>query len=339
VTREEAIRVVKIIDVAREAGVAPSTVSRALNNHPSVGPEYVERVRQAAERLGYRPNGVARNLRRQTTDVIALIVPDVGNNFCTAVTRGAEDVAREAGLSVLLCNSDEDPLKEARYLEVVEGEKVAGVLLAPHDAHTDVSRLLAARVAVVAIDRRIAGEIDAVTTDSRAGAAEATRHFYQQGWLRPGCCAGPEGIETAELRLAGYLDAVAAAGGLPRSAHGTYDREGGAAAAAALLDSPEPPDALLASNEQMALGVLAELGRRNLRPGVDIGVLTFDDTPWAPLMTPPMTVVEQPAYEVGARAARMLVDRIRGEAPQGARHVVLPTRLVVRQSSLRAPSA
>jgi LacI family transcriptional regulator len=329
--------VVKIIDVAREAGVAPSTVSRALNNHPSVGPEYVERVRRAAERLGYRPNGVARNLRRQTTDVIALIVPDVGNNFCTAVTRGAEDVAREAGLSVLLCNSDEDPVKEARYLEVVESEKVAGVLLAPHDAHSDVSRLVSSRVAVVAIDRRIVGEIDSVTTDSRAGAYEATRHFLQQGWLRPGCCAGPEGIETAELRLAGYRDAIAEAGGVELSAHGTYDREGGAAAAAALLDRPEPPDSLLVSNEQMALGVLAELRRRDLRPGVDIGVLTFDDTPWAPLMTPPMTVVEQPAYEVGARAARMLVDRIRGEAPEGARHVVLPTRLVVRQSSLRNP--
>jgi LacI family transcriptional regulator len=331
--------VVKIIDVAREAGVAPSTVSRALNNHPSVGPEYVERVRRAAERLGYRPNGVARNLRRQATDVIALIVPDVGNHFCTAVTRGAEDVAREAGLSVLLCNSDEDPVREARYLEVVEGEKVAGVLLSPHDMHTDVSRLIAARVPVVAIDRRLAGEIDAVTTDSHAGAFEATRHFYQQGWRRPGCCAGPEGIETAQWRLAGYRDAIEAAGGVEISAHGSYDREGGAAAAAALLDLPEPPDCLLVSNEQMALGVLAELRRRNLRPGIDVGILTFDDTPWAPLMTPPMTVIEQPAYEVGARAARMLVDRIRGEAPAGARHVVLPTRLVVRQSSLRSPGA
>lgn len=335
----EARTVVKIVDVAREAGVAPSTVSRALNNHPSVGPEYVERVRRAAERLGYRPNGVARNLRRQTTEIIALIVPDVGNHFCTAVTRGAEDVAREAGLSVLLCNSDEDPVKEAGYLEVVEGEKVAGVLLSPHDTHTDVSRLLAAGVPVVAIDRRLAGEIDSVTTDSRAGSFEATEHFYQQGWRRPGCCAGPEGIETAHWRLAGYQDAVAAAGGVPMSAHGSYDREGGAAAAAALLDSPEPPDALLVSNEQMALGVLAELRRRGLRPGDDIGILTFDDTPWAPLMTPPMTVIEQPAYDVGARAARMLVDRIRGEAPVGARHAVLPTRLVVRQSSLRSSVA
>jgi LacI family transcriptional regulator len=335
---EEAIRVVKIVDVAREAGVAPSTVSRALNNHPSVGPEYVERVRRAAELLGYRPNGVARNLRRQSTDVIALIVPDVGNNFCTAVTRGTEDVAREAGLSVLLCNSDEDPVREARYLDVIEREKVAGVLLSPHGPHTDVSRLIAARVPVVAIDRRLAGDIDAVTTDSFAGAVEATRHFYEQGWLRPGCCAGPEGVETADWRLAGYLDAVATAGGVAISAHGSYDREGGASAAAALLDGPGAPDSILVSNEQMALGVLAELHRRNLRPGVDIGVLTFDDTPWAPLMNPPMTVIEQPAYEVGARAARMLIDRIRGEAPPGARHVTLPTRLIVRESSLRASS-
>jgi len=327
---------IKIVDVAREAGVAPSTVSRALNNYPTVAPEIVERVRSAASRLGYRPNGVARNLRRQSTDVIALVIPDVGNHFCTAVTRGAEDVAREAGLSVLLCNSDEDPTKEALYLDVVESEKVAGILIASHDPRSNIERLAQSSIPVVAIDRPLDDRFDAVTTDSFNGSRDATRHLIDQGWSRPGCCAGPIGVQTADLRYAGYRSVVEAAGLADRSAHGSYDREGGAATAARLLDLPNPPDALLVSNEQMALGVMSELRRRGLRPGRDIGVVTFDDTPWAPLLSPPMTVVEQPAYEVGARAVRLLVDRIRGATVWEPQQIVLPLRLLVRESSLRS---
>lgn len=326
---------IKIVDVAREAGVAPSTVSRALNNHPSVGPEYVLRVRLAAEKLGYRPNGVARSLRRRSTDLIALIIPDVGNHFHTAVARGAEDVARESGLSVLLCNSDEDAAKEATYVGVAQSEKVAGVLLCPHHSDADITLLVDSHIPVVAIDRRLGDAVDSVTSDSREGAADATSHLLDQGWLRPGCCAGPSDVETAQWRVSGYTESVLRAGGEPLIEHGTYDREGGAQTAAALLDRENPPDSLVVSNEQMALGVLAELKRRHLEPGKDIGVLTFDDTPWAPLIDPPMTVVEQPAYEIGARAARMLVDRIRGESRSAPRHVVLPTRLIVRRSSLR----
>ncbi|MDH6181997.1 LacI family transcriptional regulator [Microbacteriaceae bacterium SG_E_30_P1] len=326
---------IKIVDVAREAGVAPSTVSRALNNHPTVGEEYVRRVKVAAEKLGYRPNGVARSLRRQSTDFIALIIPDIGNHFHTAVARGVEDVAREAGLSVLLCNSDEDAAKEATYIGVALSEKVAGVLLCPHNSDSDISLLTENSIPVVAIDRTLGENIDAVTTDSVHGAREATAHLIREGWTRPGCSAGPTDIETAKWRAQGYVEAVLAAGGEPIVEHGTFDQQGGADTAAALLDREDPPDSLFVSSEQMALGVLAELKRRGLEPGRDIGILTFDDTPWAQLIYPPMTVVEQPAYDVGAKAARMLVERIRGGSRLEARQVSLPTRLIVRGSSLR----
>jgi len=327
--------VVKIVDVARAAGVSPATVSRALNNYPTVGPEYVKRVRAAAVELGYRPNSVARNLRRQKTDLLALIIPDVSNFFCTLITRGVEDVARAAGISVLLCNSDEDRAKEAKYLAVAEQERVAGVILSPHDESADISLLAAAGIPVVAIDRPLGARIDYVASDSYAGAVEATQHLLDQGWQRPGCCGGPEDVETARRRVAGYRAALKDSGVEPRVAIGAYDQEGGARAAGALLDRDDPPDALLVSNERMALGVLSELSTRGIRPGVDIGVLTFDDTPWAPLMTPPMTVIEQPAYEIGARAAQILIDRIRNGPDFEVRHVELPTRLIVRRSSLR----
>lgn len=326
---------VKIVDVAREAGVAPSTVSRVLNNHPSVGAEYIDRVRSAASKLGYRPNGVARNLRRQATDLVALVIPDVGNHFCTAVTRGVEDAAREAGLSVLLYNSDEDSAKQAAYLDVAASEKVAGVVLSPFGADTDIELLREGRIPLVGVDRPIAADIDSVTTDSRAGAREATAHLLGEGWTSPGLIGGPLHAATAQWRLEGYTEALRAAGRDPRVAHASFDIAGGAEAAAALLDAPDAPDALLVSNEQMALGVLAELRTRSLVPGRDIGLVTFDDTPWAPLMDPPLSVVAQPAYEMGARSMRLLIDRIRREAGPEPRHVVLPTRLIVRESSTR----
>lgn len=327
----------KIVDVAREAGVAPSTVSRALNDDPTVTEEYRERVKAAAEKLGYRPNQVARGLRKRSTAVIALIIPDVGNYFCTGITRGVEDVAREAGLSVLLCNSDEDVQREAMYVSVVESQQVAGVLLSPHSQQSDISILERAEIPVVAIDRRLGAKIDSVTTDSVSGAREATEHLLRSGWERPACCAGPRDVETAMWRVDGYRQGLGGTSVAPMIAHGTYNREGGASTVSQLLDLEPTPDSFVISNEQMALGVLAELDRRGLKPGVDVGVLTFDDTPWAPLIEPPMTVVEQPAYEIGARAARLLVDRVRGEASADVRHVVLPTRLVVRESSRRRP--
>jgi len=326
--------VVKIVDVAKAAGVSPATVSRALNNYPTVGPEYVTRVRAAAVELGYRPNSVARNLRRQRTDLLALIIPDVGNFFCTLIARGVEDVASEAGLSVLLCNSDEDRAKEAKYLAVGVQERVAGVILSAHDESADISSLAAAGIPVVAIDRPLGPGVDYVASDSYAGAVEATQHLLDQGWQRPGCCGGPADVATAQRRVAGYRAALKDLDIEARVARGTYDHAGGVSAARVLLDRDDPPDALFISNEQMALGVLSELSTRGIRPGIDIGVLTFDDTPWAPLMTPPMTVIEQPAYEIGARAAQILIDRIRNGPDFEVRHVELPTRLIVRRSSL-----
>ena len=328
---------VKISDVARDAGVSVATVSRTLNEHPSVNAELATRVRASVAKLGYRPNGIARSLRRQSTDVLALIISDVENPFFTAITRGVEDVAQKNGFSVLLCNADESSEKEATYLRVAEQEQVAGVLLSPHRAGSDVSRLRLAGIPLVVIDRPLAESVDSVMVDSMAGARTATEHLIAEGWVRPACVTGPDDAETAHLRLLGYQHAVRASGlGYERFAHGAFRQHGGSAATAELLDSDTPPDAFFVANAQMALGVLDELRRRGLVAGRDVGVITFDDAPWAPFISPPMSVIAQPAYEVGANAARLLMDRIRGTAPPEPRAVVLETELVVRDSSKHA---
>ncbi len=199
---------VKIVDVAREAGTSVATVSRALNNNDRVDPELVRRVKAAAKKLGYKPNAVARNLRRQRTSLWLLIISDIENAFFTSVARGVEDVASQNGFSVVLCNADEDEGKEARYVDLATAEQAAGVILSPHSSHNHVGRLVANSIPVVVIDRSVAAEVDSVRGDSRAGARMATEHLLEQGWERPACVTGPRSAETAELRRLGYQDAL-----------------------------------------------------------------------------------------------------------------------------------
>jgi LacI family transcriptional regulator len=327
----------KIIDVAREAGVSVATVSRVMNDHPNVNVELAERVRIAANKLGYRPNGAARSLRRQSSELIALIISDVGNPFFTAITRGVEDIAQQSGYSVLLCNADENSDKEATYLRVAEQEQVAGVILSPHVLGSDVTRLQKAGIPLVVIDRPLKEEVDSVMANSREGAESATNQLIDSGWSRPACITGPAEAVTAMERLDGYRDAIRGHGEFEEVfSHGPYRQHGGASAASSLLDSGNPPDAFLVANAQMALGVLDELKRRGLQIGRDVGIITFDDAPWAPFTDPPLSVVAQPAYDMGVQSAQLLLERIRGTGPRGSRHFRLSTTVIIRESSRRS---
>src|ERR1700730_4200596 len=190
----------RMLDVAALAGVSVATGSRALNDVPTVDAGLVGRVRVAAAQLGYRTNGVARSLRRQRSDVWVLIVSDIGNSFFTSVARGVEDVAQQAGFSVVLCNSDEDPSKEARYLEVAERERVSGVIMSPNIFGSDISRLIAANIPVVAIDRPLREPVDTVLVRLREGARAATTHLLDEGWTMPAWITAPPRVETGARR-------------------------------------------------------------------------------------------------------------------------------------------
>lgn len=343
-----------ISDVATRAGVSTATVSRALGGKTTVDPDLAARVRRAAHELGYRPNALARNLRRRETRVIALIVSDIENPFFTAVARGVEDVARAAGFSVVLCNSDEDEDKQAQYVDVAVQERMAGVVISP-TAHGTVAPLLEQGIPVVAVDRPPAGpgrhdspmgdEIDTVLVDNRAAAREATEHLVAAGYRRIACISGPAGIATADDRVAGYRDALGGDAALVRRV--PFHAGPARAAALELLDAPDRPDALLLGNSSMAIGALAALWQLGLRAGRAVGVVTFDDAAWATLVEPPLTVVAQPAREIGAVAARSLLARLGDRTPHPdrpddhdgrlpARRTVLTATLVPRGSSSRA---
>lgn len=323
---------VKMRDVAREARTSVATVSRVLNKKNSVDPELARRVVAAATKLGYTPNPLARNLRLQRTNLWLLIISDIENSFFTSVARGVEDVARQHGFSVVLCNADEDEKKEAQYVELAATQRAAGVILSPHSAHVRVDRLSAKSVPLVAIDRSLDTPVDFVTADSRGGARAATQYLLERGWRRPACITGPRSAETAVLRRQGYEDALRAAGlKSPRVVHKPFHVDGGREAAAQLLDRRSPPDSFFAGNAALALGVLEELRERGLHQSVDVGLICFDDAPWAEVIDPPIPVMAQPAYDIGACAAELLVKRINGTLRGPVQRVVFDTELIVRE--------
>ncbi|NUO92352.1 MAG: LacI family DNA-binding transcriptional regulator [Dermatophilaceae bacterium] len=330
----------KMKDVASLAGVSPATVSRVLNGVANVDEALAERVRDAARQLDYRANGVARSLRLQRTDVWALIISDIENPFFTSVARGVEDIAQREGFSVILCNTDGNPEKEARYLDVAEREQVSGVVISPNRSGSDISRLMAASIPIVAVDRHLDQPVDTVVVDSEHGAEEATRHLFEQGWNRPACVTGPTATETAEQRLEGYRRAWRAHRGRPLVSlvkHTDYNAETARTAVASLLRQANPPDSFFVANSLMALGALEEFRERGVVPGRDVGLIAFDDAPWARFVDPPLSVVAQPAYDMGCRAGELLLERVRARgAVRPAETIVLETSLVPRASSRRS---
>lgn len=328
-----------IYDVARLASVSAATVSRVLNDKGDVNPDMARRVRESVDMLGYKPNGVARNLRRKRAAVWALIISDIENPHFTALVRGVEDVARASGHSVVLCNSDEELDKERDYLEVALAERMAGVVISPSsDRDSVLGPLVDGGVPVVTIDRRLRhSPVSSVVVTNRKGAQQATEHLVQAGYQRIACVTGPQRTTTATQRLAGYRAALTAAGRpadsrLVRMAD--YKQAGGAEAVRSLLALPEPPDALFLANSLMTMGALRALAEARVEVGAEMGVVGFDDLPWASLIRPALTAVAQPTYDLGRAAADMLLERSADPAAP-VRTVSLPTRLIVRDSSRR----
>jgi LacI family transcriptional regulator len=332
-------RMPRLVDVAEAAQVSVATVSRALNDSRTVDPVLAARVRTAAARLGYRPNAIARNLRRRGTRVWALILTNIDNPFYTALARGVEDAASEFGYSVLLYNTEEEALRERRYLEAAAQERVAGAVLVPRANNSDASALLDAGIPVVVADRRLDGCGDFVTAASYEGAVTATEHLLSERWRRPACISRPADTPTAEQRRQGY-QAVVDRHGLPAIVcQIPFHAQDRAWMVEDLLDGDDAPDSFLTIDSMLALVVLHALRRRRLRTGRDVGLISFDDPAWAQVVEPPLSVVAQPAYEIGVAAARLLVERIRGVPGAGPRTVTMSTALIVRGSSRRPPHA
>ncbi|WP_374446514.1 LacI family DNA-binding transcriptional regulator [Stella sp.] len=334
----KASRKATIRDVARVAGVSTATVSATLTGSAPVSAALTERVHAAVAEVGYRPDAVARSLRRGETRMLGLLLADITNPFTTAVVHAVEAAAHASGYTLMLCNSDEDPAKERTYLDLLRAQRADGVMLMPvgfgRDYGQQVRRMLDAPT--VLVDRTIPDlPLDAVTVDGRTGTREAVGHLASLGHRRIAILSGPAGVSASDERVAGYRAALDEAGitfdpALVRD--GAFRQDRARAATLELLRAPEPPTALFACNNLMAIGMMRAVAEIGLDCPRDLSVACFDDFDWAEAFQPRLTTVAQPTDAIGAQAVALLLDRL-GDAPApGLRHIVLPPRLIVRDS-------
>jgi len=338
---EEDVHVQKpttIRDVARQAGVSVATVSRVLNGFTTVDPILVERVQEAVAKLKYQPSRAARTLAGQGSTLIGLLVTDMQNPFFLDLIRGVEEVAQQHGYLVVVCNTLENAQKEAKYLEVLAAEPIAGAIVVPTHGQIDgLEHLRERNIPVVTVDRRVEDRsLDCVIIDNMAAAREAVAHLIANGYRRIGMLGGPKSITNTNERMAGYRKALQDAG-LPRDADleqrgSLIGAEVGIRLANKLLDLDPPVEAIFAANNRLTIGALRAIHARQKRIPEDIALVGFDDIDWAVPELISITTVLQSAYELGSTAANRLIQRLqKPDAPR--QEIVLQHQLLVGSSS------
>ncbi|OKL50439.1 LacI family DNA-binding transcriptional regulator [Boudabousia marimammalium] len=304
-----------IYDVASLAGVSASTASRILNGKV-LGSPNAKKVREAAQQLNYFPSRAARRLRLQKSSLIALMVPDISNSFYVRIARAAENLAESNGYNLIMLSTDDEPAKESRYLQAMVSEPVAGILAVPASKESSYSLALERGVPVVCVDRAAADEgVDTVVMDSYSASQACVRYLLGKGHQRIACISGPEGVQTADLRVAGWLDALRLhTNELPDERLVTrteYSRIGGYEAANQLLSNDDAPHAIYAANNDLAFGVLRSMVEHDmLPPKVDLCSLGAPAEHLLPDVQIPY--VGEPATELGTIAMDTLLQRIMG---------------------------
>ncbi|MFD8998788.1 LacI family DNA-binding transcriptional regulator [Streptomyces abikoensis] len=323
-----------IKDVAERAGVSTATVSRVLNGRSPVA-ETRARVLAAIEELGYRPNVVARALRTARTRTLGLVVSDLRNPFFTELADAVEQEARRLGYSLIIGNAGESPEQQDDYIRTLLDRRIDGLMVSSAGTGSPMlSEAVDAGTPLVLLDRAVPGvAAPCVRAEGGAALTELAAHLAALGRRRPAVIVAPAGTPTGDERLARFRTALAAHGvALPPGRVGASpdpSPAGGRQVMRRLLEAAEPPDAVLATDNLMALGALDELRARGLRVPADMALVAFDDVPWFAHLDPPLTAVAQPTGALGRAAVHTLLERIAGR-PAGS--VLLPARLVRRRS-------
>jgi LacI family transcriptional regulator len=332
-----------IKQVARRAGVSIGTVSNVLNRPELVATSTRQRVLDAIAELGYVRNDSARQLRAGQSRQIALVVLDVTNPFFTDVVRGAEAAAEEHGVMVVVCNSGEDAGREQRHLELLEEQRVRGVLITPVDESpgSRLELLIQRGTPVVLVDRGSGRHSRcSVAVDDLLGGRLAGAHLVEQGHQRIAFVGGPPTIAQVHDRHAGIAGAVRDAGGhaelsVVPTPNLTVASGRAAATRIASLSADERPTAVFCANDLLALGVLQEMTQRGIRVPQDVAIVGYDDIEFAAAAAVPLSSVRQPREQLGRTAAALLLEEIEDDGRHEHRHVVFQPELIVRESSGR----
>lgn len=327
-------RQITLYDVAREAGVHFTTVSRALNGAAdlNIRPQTRERIVAAAERLNYRPNALGRGLRLASTHTLGLLVPSLRNPVYAAVVRGASSRAWERGYVVVL-SEDQGGLAVPAYERLVSERRIDGLLVATASRDDPAAKRWAASpVPAVFVNRRHRGGYNVSMREEEA-ASIATRHLLELGHTRLAHIAGPEDLDTAARRAAGFRRELRAARRRGPVIHVPFDERAGFGAMSDLLSRPQPPSAVFVSNINQAVGALAAARRAGVAVPDELSVITYDDDPLTEYLEPPVTAIRMPMEELGHVGVDLLLARIAGEDGRLDVEIDTPPVLVNRAST------
>ncbi|MFC2084354.1 LacI family DNA-binding transcriptional regulator [Bacteroidota bacterium] len=324
--------------VAKYAKVSVSTVSRVINEPEKVNPATRIKVLKAIKKLNYKPNLTAQRLRSKAKqrNLIGLLVPDIQNPFYVEVVRGVEDQAYKNGYAVLMGNFAQDEIKEKMYLDIMHSEEIDGLIVAPaHERDEKVIELLNHGIPIICVDRGLKDvDVDVVLVDNEKGAYDAVTYLIKKGHRRIAYIGGMKNIPTTLQRKEGYQKALRENGlKLEKSLirFGNSKHESGKQIAEELLNCEKPPTAFFTGNNLITLGALETIHNKKLNIPDDLAIIGFDDMPWAISLNPPLTAVGQPGYEIGKRAADVLLQRINDPDRLRAK-IVLNTELKIRES-------
>jgi len=328
---------VTIYDVAREAGVSMATVSRVVNNNPNVKPQTRKKVFEAIERLGYRPNAVARGLASKKTTTVGVVIPDISNAIFAEVARGIEDIANMYHYNIILCNADKKKDKEIRVINTLLEKQVDGLLFmggAVTDEHMQAFKTANVPIVLCATTDEN-GDIPSVDIDHEIAAFDAVQELIKQGHTSIAMISGTlQDPANGYARFQGYKRALETAGlnhdeNLVRI--GNYRYESGVEAMKYFLALPERPTAVFSATDEMAIGAIHCIQDAGLSVPGDISVISVDNSRMASMVRPQLTAVAQPMYDIGAVSMRLLTKLMKKESVENAK-VVLPHEIVLRQS-------
>lgn len=340
------MRQVTIKDIARELGISPSTVSRALKDHPDISPDTKKAVKELAEELNYQPNSIALSLRQSKSNTIGVIIPEIVHFFFSTVISGIEDVAYEAGYSVIVSQSNESYEREVMDTKALFNNRVDGMLVSVSRETKDFDHLISIHkrgMPIVFFDR-ICNAINCsqVIVDDFDGAFQATEHLIKQGYVRIAHLGGPTNLEIHKNRLEGYKAALEQYNrpideSLIFTDHSSDDDENAKEITAMLLDAPNPPDAMFAINDVAALGAMRAAKEKGLNIPNEFAIIGFSNWRFTALTEPAMSTVDQPGFKMGQEAARLLIKEIEAKKDEviEPETITLKTNLLVRASSVR----
>jgi len=329
-----------IKNVAQHAGVSITTVSHVVNGTRFVSETARLRVEEAVRELGYVPSAVARSLKHNSTRTFGMVIPNNSNPYFAEIIRGVEDRCFAAGYNVILCNSNDDPKRQASYLRVLAEKRVDGLVFVASGSDAVVRATLGEiKIPLVLLDRDVAGMVncDLVEVNHTVGGELATKHLLDLGHPRVACISGPPGLSPSSQRRAGWKQALEDTGVERKEndlARGDFTARGGYLAMQVLLKRKPRPTAVFVCNDLMAFGAMTAAREAGVAVPEQLSIVGFDDIDLAAFSAPPLTTVAQPKQQIGTLAAELLLERVEASRSE-TRRVILDPQLKIRGSTAR----